>query len=75
MGKKRKPSRRKHRAKLAGLLASKLIMSVIAFIVGLYTGSLISNTFVALIVGTVFAALIYLLFVLHMLDWLKIEGQ
>jgi len=69
---KSKTTRVKHHFKLAGLFASKLIMSFVAFIIGLYLGSLIADTFTALFIGVVIAALIYLLFVLHIIDWFNI---
>jgi len=64
--------RRHHHIKLATLFTSKIILSFLAFTVGLYVGSLTHNTFIAILVAFGLGILLYLMSILHVIDWLKI---
>ncbi len=62
----------KHHVKLATFLASKLIIAVISFAIGIYIGRLVETTWVALVIASVIAIFIYLLSVMHMMKLFKI---
>ena len=61
-----------HHFKLAGLFASKLFLAFFAFVIGTVVGSIVGDVFIGLLIAVVVAALIYLLSVLHIIDWLEI---
>jgi hypothetical protein len=64
--------KRHHHVKLAALFTSKIIIAIISFTVGIYVGSLTSNTFISLLIAFGLGILLYLMSVLHLIDWLKI---
>ncbi|MEK6945540.1 MAG: hypothetical protein AABW63_01990 [Nanoarchaeota archaeon] len=61
-----------HHVKLATFLASKLIVAVISFAIGIYVGRLFETTWVAIVIASVIAVFVYLLSVMHMMKLFKI---
>lgn len=64
--------KRHHRVKLATLFSTKLVCALLAFALGLYLGTFVGNMFVAILIATCLAALVYLVAVLHVIDYLKL---
>ncbi len=74
MAKKGKKHKRgaKHHIKLATLIASKLIIAFASFLIGLYFGSFVENTYFVLMIALLIAVVIYLLSILNVIKLLKI---
>jgi hypothetical protein len=64
--------KRHHHVKLAALFASKIVLAMISFTVGIYVGSITNNTIIALFIAFGLGILLYLMSILHLIDWLKI---
>ncbi|MEK6918325.1 MAG: hypothetical protein AABW51_05245 [Nanoarchaeota archaeon] len=62
----------KHHIKLATFFASKLIIALISFAIGIYIGKLFQTTWVAIVIASVIAIFIYLLSVIHAMKLFKI---
>jgi len=65
---KKRTGIRKHHIKLTALFASKLVLAVLGFFIGLVVGTLFDNIFISLFIAFVVAITFYLLAVLHVID-------